>query len=380
MINEDSTYRSDGHSMVETLFDNFERAIKREGSRNYLIKLGILAATYIAFAKLGLTFAFSFEQVTTIWPPTGIAIAAFLFLGYHYWPGVFVGAFIINSLSDVSPTVAIAIAIGNTLEALVAVYLVRRLLRGDILNNISNVIGYVLLGAFISPIIGASIGTLSLLAGDYLSLSELMHAWVTWWIGDMMGALIIVPLIAAWRIPDFREMLFSRLYEAVAMLLLVVMTSLIIFNQPAADGELVLPLVYLVFPLIILTAARFMQIGAVTTAAILTTAAVWSTTSGLGPYAQAAAPEKGLLILHFFILVSALTALVLSVAVYGRVESEKALAQKARELERAQRQVLKNAEQRKDLQLQMKEAQDRINDILVGIIDSESSSDRRRRG
>jgi integral membrane sensor domain MASE1 len=218
------------------------------------------------------------------------------------------------------------------------------------------------------------------LAGDYLSLSQLMHAWVTWWIGDMMGALIVVPLIAAWRITAFREMLSARLYEAVAMLLLVVMTSLIIFNQPPAEGQLVLPLVYLVFPLIILTAARFMQIGAVTTAAILTAAAVWSTTSGMGPYAQPSAPEKGLLVLHFFILVSVLTALVLSVAVYGRVESEKALARKARELERAQRQVLKNAEQRKDLQLQMKEAQDRINDILVGILDSESSSDRPRRG
>lgn len=370
---DDPSSKSDKPVGFELWFDSFERAIKKEGTRKYFVKLGLLTAAYALLAKLGFSLAFNFDQITTIWPPSGIAVAAMLLWGYYYWPGVFMGAFIANALTDSSPAVAVAIAVGNTIGGLAAVYMVKTFIGKDILEKISNIIGFIILAAFLSPVINASIGTAALIAGDVIKSSQALSAWTTWWVGDMIGILIVVPLIMAWNKKAYRQPLEYRLNEAIAMLLLVIMTSLIIFTQGATANQDSLPLTYMVFPLIILSAVRFTQIGAVTGGAIITIAAVWSTVIGLGPYVKESSPERGLLVLHFFILIIMLTALVLSVAVYGRLRSEQALAKKAKQLEHARQQILKNVEWRKDLQDQMKEAQDSINNILVGIFESDTT-------
>ena len=55
-----------------------------------------LAAVYFVAAKLGLKLAFVHASATPVWPPTGIALAAFLSIGYQVWPGIFLGAFLAN--------------------------------------------------------------------------------------------------------------------------------------------------------------------------------------------------------------------------------------------------------------------------------------------
>src|SRR3989442_1634357 len=80
---------------------------------------GILgtALIYFAAAKLGLRFAFVAKQVTVVWPPTGIALAALLVLGPRAWPGITLGAFLANATTDEPLWTAGGIAVGNTLEA-----------------------------------------------------------------------------------------------------------------------------------------------------------------------------------------------------------------------------------------------------------------------
>ena len=53
------------------------------------IGLSLLVATvYFAGAELGLSLATLHQNVTPVWPPTGIAIAALLIFGGRVWPGV----------------------------------------------------------------------------------------------------------------------------------------------------------------------------------------------------------------------------------------------------------------------------------------------------
>src|SRR3954463_8343245 len=85
-----------------------------------------VAAIYLVAAKFGFTLAFTAEQVTLVWPPTGLALAAVLLLGIDIWPGIFLGAFVANITSREPAAVALAIAMGNTLEAVAAAWLVRR--------------------------------------------------------------------------------------------------------------------------------------------------------------------------------------------------------------------------------------------------------------
>src|SRR2546422_3748217 len=90
---------------------------------------GILgtALIYSAGAKLGLRFAFVAKQVTVVWPPAGIALAALLVLGPRAWPGITLGAFLANATMDEPLWTAGGIAVGNTLEAVVGAWLLHRL-------------------------------------------------------------------------------------------------------------------------------------------------------------------------------------------------------------------------------------------------------------
>ena len=94
----------------------------------YPIRLAILCAAYFAAAKAGLAFAFSNQSVTAIWPPTGIALAAVLLWGYRMWPAVAVGAFLANVTTAGPVASDLAIAAGNTLEAVFGAFLRRKIL------------------------------------------------------------------------------------------------------------------------------------------------------------------------------------------------------------------------------------------------------------
>src|SRR5882724_9573632 len=86
---------------------------------------------YFVAAKLGLSMAFAAEQISLVWPPTGIALVLVLWGGYRVWPGIWLGAFLANVTSHEPVMVAVAIAAGNTLEAVTAVWLLRRLVGID---------------------------------------------------------------------------------------------------------------------------------------------------------------------------------------------------------------------------------------------------------
>src|SRR5215831_5627037 len=92
---------------------------------NLLVVVALSAAYFVA-GKLGLLLAFVHHSATAVWPPTGITLAALLALGYHVWPGIFLGAFLVNITTAGSVATSLGIAVGNTLEGLVGAFLVKR--------------------------------------------------------------------------------------------------------------------------------------------------------------------------------------------------------------------------------------------------------------
>src|SRR5215510_13657116 len=95
-----------------------------------LTAFAVLGAAYFVSGKLGLSLAFVHPSATVVWPPTGIALAILLVLGYRVWPAIFVGAFLVNLTTRGSVSTSIGISIGNTLEGLVGAYLVNRFAGG----------------------------------------------------------------------------------------------------------------------------------------------------------------------------------------------------------------------------------------------------------
>src|ERR1700736_434713 len=90
------------------------------------VRLGLVALAYWLAARLSLNLALVHGQVTPIWPPTGIALVAFLLIGRRAWPAVAIAALAVNLPISPSPLAATVIAAGNTLAPFVSAELLRR--------------------------------------------------------------------------------------------------------------------------------------------------------------------------------------------------------------------------------------------------------------
>jgi integral membrane sensor domain MASE1 len=122
-----------------------------------LSRILLLAILYFAAARLGLSLASLHKNVTPVWPPTGIAIAALLIYGRRLWPGIFIGALAVNALTDIPLGSAVGIATGNTLEAIAACWLLQRVARWrNSLDSVADVMRFVACATVLAPIVSAT--------------------------------------------------------------------------------------------------------------------------------------------------------------------------------------------------------------------------------
>ena len=283
--------------------------------RTLLVVLGV-ALLYIACAKLGLALAIRAAQVTAVWPPTGFALAAILRLGRRSAIGILLGAFIANATAGEPLWVAGGIAIGNTLEALTGAFLLQRVGFDIRLARVRDVLSLVA-AVVISPLVAATIGVLCLGAGSVQPWSALPSLWWLWWLGDVLGGLIVAPVLLAWNGLPHRR---GAITEGVLLLAAVTIASSIAFIRI----PLVSSIEYVVFPFLIWAALRFGIAGVATAAIIINVIAIWGTHLGRGPFAGAG-PEQGLVLLQVFMAVAATTGLLLgAIAAQNRRAQERA--------------------------------------------------------
>jgi signal transduction histidine kinase len=296
---------------------------------------------YFAAGKLGLLLAHVHASVSPIWPATGIALAALLLWGYEFWPVIFVAAFLVNLTAhfpDGTSAVlrilqAIGVAGGNTLEALAGAWFVNRVANGArAFLRVRDVFRFTLFAGFLSTAISATVGTLTLLACGLLAAKVFAPAWLTWWMGDMVGAVVIAPLILIWKANPSVHFGVSRTLEALALLLSLLLVSAINFSNLFYFGSRHYPLAFLYIPLLVWAALRFESRGVVAFISIICCLAVNGTWHGIGAFAVSD-QNSSLLMLQTFICVATLTALVLAAAVTERKSAEDKFRRLTLELE-----------------------------------------------
>jgi PAS domain S-box-containing protein len=284
-----------------------------------------LATLYVGCGLFGLSLAFVNVSVSAFWPPTGLALAALLWRGPRLWPGVFLGAAIVNFIKQGSLLSTVGIATGNTLEALAGAWLVMRFAGGlKTFDNTKTIFAYVLLAAIFSTAISATFGVTSLCLGGFEHWDRYGPVWATWWLGDMVSDLTFAPLLLIWLTQPFEAFKPRRLLEAAGLLLLVVVVGTIVFFGWMPLGGRNEPLEYLTIPPLLWAAFRFGERGAITAASIMSGIALWGTRQHLGPFARLDSNES-LLLLQAFMGTITLTALVLAVVVSERRRAEQRL-------------------------------------------------------
>lgn len=306
------------------------KAIHRRGDMfsgmKYLLLVAVTAVAYIASAQLGFVLAFATKQVTAIWPPTGIALAAFLLAGNRIWPAIFVGAFISNAISHEPMYTAAGIAVGNTLGPLLGAVLLRRLVKIDIhLGRVRDVLGLALFGSTLAMIVTATNGVANLIWGGIVPLQAAFSVWWVWWVGDAMGALLVAPAILTWHANRRIDWSGPQLLELGTAAIALVAISWISFSSE-------LPLAYPVFPAVIWVSLRFGQRETAMALLLVSAIAVWQTAHGHGPFVTGSFDRRlGLLVT--FMAVLSITGLMLGALAAERRRAEASLREANDELE-----------------------------------------------
>ena len=128
-----------------------------------------------------------------MWAPSGLAVGTIFLFGNWLAPAIFLGAFFTNlTVSSAIPEL-ICIGSGNMLEAMLGAYLIHWVSKNNSFKNYTEVLAIVSASA-LGSVVSASIGICTLLAFGHTAQEKLGNTWFTWWSGDAIGCLIILPL------------------------------------------------------------------------------------------------------------------------------------------------------------------------------------------
>ena len=272
------------------------------------VTLVLLTVAYIAVGRLGLLLAFANENASPVWPPTGLAIAALLLIGYRAWPAVAIGAFVVNLYNSGSIPASAVIAAGNTLEALVAAWLIVRFARGRaVFDSTADILRFVVIAAGAATL-AASIGTIAVLVGDLGTQTDPAAIWLTWWLGDLVGAVVVAPIVVLWdRRPPVPDVI-RRFPELVVLILTLGVAAMAVFS-PWPMGGPDYPVILI--PVLLWAAFRFGAWFTALCSAIVVVIAVYGTLRGWGPFGRWSLNEA-LLVMQSFVGMT--TVMMLSVA------------------------------------------------------------------
>lgn len=278
----------------------------------------VLAAVYFAAGKLGLELAIVHTSATLVWAPSGIALAACLALGTWVWPAIFIAAFGVNVTTTGSVGTSLAIGLGNTLEPVMAAYLINRFANGSrSFETVRDVAFYTAVAAGLSPAVAATIGVTALAMGGLAQWSSYGPIWLTWWAGDAGSALVIAPVISLWIFPPPMRWTRPKILEAVAVTLATTLASVTVFGDALPLGARNYPVDFLCVPFVGWAALRLSPRVAATQMLLLSVVAIWGTLIGYGPFAGQST-QLALLLLQAYIGVTAIGTLLFAATVRER--------------------------------------------------------------
>ena len=254
----------------------------------------VLAAAYFGTAKLGLVLALFGSNVSLIWPASGIAVAVLVLAGLRLVPGVALGSFLANLSLGSPPLTAAVIALGATLAAVAAAWLLARPAADEAdrfdagLARVRDVLRLIFPAALGTPVIAAAIGVAALAQAQLVEPDRVIRAGVAWWAGDALGVLLFAPLVLTWaRDLRPRAAVAEALAHAVLIAAVLLAGAIVMASQLPRERTEILA-AFVLFPLAVWPAVRFPMREVATfnvVLAMLVVAAAWF---GLGPFISGA--------------------------------------------------------------------------------------------
>src|SRR6267154_1460630 len=265
------------------------------GAATYLVELSIVAASYIALAESALLLPAINPAATPLWPPTGFALALVLLRGYRIWPAILVGSLSPYLMAGQSLLVSGSVGISTLLAAFAGTWLINRWSNGhQTFGTPSNIAKFAIISFAPTTIISSTIALAGFILANKLSFFDSVVTWLTWWLADAAGTLVIAPVVVLWAMMPLRRISKWNLLQSVAVSIFVSVIGLVAYspligsNLISDDLNVLMPhrslLGFLVLLPLMWASLRGNQRDVATAALIFFGIAVWGFSVGSEPF------------------------------------------------------------------------------------------------
>jgi integral membrane sensor domain MASE1 len=271
------------------LFKTLDHALAGYLVPSRLGTIAVLALSYFLAGELGLQLAIPDPGATAVWLPAGISLAAILLRGNRVWPGIFIGAFVVNATAGMHVLSSMGIALGSTLEALLAAYLVNKFAQGtSAFLSSQDVLRFVFFAGTLATALCATFGVCILCEGGIAKWTDFATLWRIWWVGDMLGTLMLTPFLVLLLGHGHHSMGLTELFEATVLLTGLSIVCVLNFGPPVVHWIPRSGLHYLCLPFLAWAAIRFCPLEAAGATLVLGGFAMWGSLHGYGLFANTA--------------------------------------------------------------------------------------------
>ncbi|MFI4967570.1 MAG: EAL domain-containing protein [Gammaproteobacteria bacterium] len=230
----------------------------------YAVTALALTGVYFVANYLGLYLKLHYYGIAPLWPAAGISVALLWIGGLRWWPVILIGEVLSMYFLGLPVLRGASGAVSQLIEALLAIYLLRRTAVDAMFSRSRDVLLFMLCGCFIPAMVGGGVGIAGMVYNGLLPVDGASLAWGNWALGDAMGILIITPLITQWRKWPFAT---TRMF--VEWLLLVTLLLACTYGITMLPHAMESNLFFLLLPFAALAAARCGAAGATSIAAFL---------------------------------------------------------------------------------------------------------------
>jgi PAS domain S-box-containing protein len=255
----------------------------------YLVELSIVAAGYIGLAESALLLPAINPAATLLWPPTGFALALVLLRGYRIWPAILVGSLSPHLIAGRSLLESGSVAISTLLAAFAGTCLISRWSNGrQTFGTPANVAKFAIISFAPTTTISSTIAVAGFILTNKPVFSDSVVTWVTWWLADAAGTLVIAPVVVLWAMMPLRNFSTWSLLESVAVSIFVTMIGIVAYSPLIGSNDVLLPhrslLGFLVLVPLMWAGLRGNQRNVATAALIFFGIAVWGFSVGSDPF------------------------------------------------------------------------------------------------
>src|SRR5438445_9717288 len=205
----------------------------------YLVEFLIVAAIFIGLAEPARLLPAINPAATPLWPPTGFALALVLLGGYRIWPAILVGSVSPYLMAGRSLLELGSVGISTLLAAFAGTWLISRWSNGHrTFGTPSNIAKFAIISFAPTTMISSTIVLAGFIFANNLSFSDSVVTWLTWWLADAAGTLVIAPVVVLWAMMPLRSSSNWNLLESIVVFALVSIIGIVAYS-PLIGSDLI---------------------------------------------------------------------------------------------------------------------------------------------